>query len=211
MKILRSTIFIILISVATFSCADDLVVTDGRSYQVYSDDIRKEKLSDVRLTVLGITIGKHTLADVQNIMGPAVRLQRGEQQPYQLCYVSKSGNDKTAVIFEAGPLGSWEKITAISLFSDKSQYHDYMQCTKSSKISKNVTTGDGLGLSINQAGLKERLGQPSKEENGNIIYVYEVTEQDSKTKNDWIIYSTVEAIFRKNNMNVLSITKTISG
>jgi len=67
--------------------ADKQVETNGRSYLVRSKDIRHEKVSDARVTVLGLTIGLHSLTDVQKALGQAMLLQRSEQQPHQICYV----------------------------------------------------------------------------------------------------------------------------
>lgn len=193
------------------ACANEIkVVTESSVYSVPAEKVRHERLPDTYLSLLGLTIGKNSLSDIQRELGSASVRQRGEQQPYQVCYRSTSASDGTILIFGAGPLGGWKEITAVSLLSGNEQTADREACVPSTRVSKKLSTEAGLSLLLSQADLKARLGQPSKEENGKLIYLYETRETDSKTKSEWMINSTVEVIYHNGTMKRLSITKTES-
>jgi hypothetical protein len=120
------------------------------------------------------------------------------------------------VVFEAGHLGGWTQITAVSLISGQTKYKDRKQCAKSIYISSKFSTVSGLNLNLTRKDLVARFGLPSAEKNGRMLYVYEVTERAPMVRSevliDWDVYSTIEAVFNdKGELTSIEITKTVSG
>src|SRR5579872_5249435 len=72
---------------------------------------RSARVVSGNLTILGFTLGKSTLAEVQARLGRSEikRCSRDEGAPKELCYAS-AGSDHTGVVFEAGFSGGWERL-----------------------------------------------------------------------------------------------------
>lgn len=139
--------------------------------------IRHEKLSNVHLTILGFTIGQHTLEDIQKVLGKAKFLTRREQAPKRICYVSGEKQNDTIVIFEAGPIGGWEMLTAITIASGKVSFKERSSCTVASQVSTNVSTEGGLKLGLDRAGLEAILGNPSRAHGSTLHYEFRAREK----------------------------------
>src|SRR5437762_2646640 len=63
------------------------------------------------LEILGFTLGKNTLADVQAKLGKSVarRCSREEEASKEVCYVA-AGKHQTRVVFESGFSGGWKEL-----------------------------------------------------------------------------------------------------
>lgn len=146
--------------------------TEKDTYQFPAEKVHRKILEVEYLTVLGITIGKQTLGDVQRKLGPAVVLKRREQAAKRICYVSSRNGDGTIVVFEAGAIGAWEEITAVTIFSRIAKFDERAKCTPSDAISKDTRTNDGLGLGLDRKSITQKLGTPTAEKNNNVLYVY---------------------------------------
>lgn len=142
--------------------------------------IRHEKLSSIHLTILGLTIGQHTLEDTQKELGKAKFLPRREQAPKRICYISEKKQDNTTVTFEAGPMGGWELLTAITIASGKVSLKERSSCAIASQVSTNISTEGGLKLGLDRASLESILGKPSRV-NGNTFH-YEFRTREKMTE-----------------------------
>jgi len=100
-------------------------------------------------TVLGLTVGKHSLADVRKRLGAAaiVKSEAIDSRPNTVCFVSST--DDTAILFEAGPLGGFETLTGVTV-APKSAYAPALSnCLASAKVSRISTSAGSLRLGSN--------------------------------------------------------------
>ncbi len=205
----------------------EVVVTERDRYDVSSHKIRHEALSDPYMTIFGFTIGKNSLQDVQKKLGPAKILPRREQSPISICYISEKENDGTVVVFSAWEIDS--RITAMSIISDKDHFKERNQCAKSSLVSKGISIEGTIKLGLNELQLKTILGDPTKEQGKNMLYLYQtkraMTNDEIKemervlpslpsqtpprdSQPYWDVVSSIEATFMRSELIALTISKT---
>lgn len=133
--------------------------------------------SERQLTLLGLTLGKHTLRDVRTKVGEADLIPRTEPKEAhfpedKICYVSAQKDDETDITFSAsGTLSSF------CLEAKGSISNNRTLCTKSALVSKDLATGNGLKSGLTKDQVKQLLGLPVKEEAGTFIYSYKVKEK----------------------------------
>lgn len=133
--------------------------------------------SEQQLTLLGLTLGKHTLRDVRTKVGDANLIPRAEHKGAHfrednICYVSAQKDDETTITFSAsGTLASF------CLESTRSTPKNRKFCTKSALVSKDLATGNGLKSGLTKDQVKQLLGLPVKEEAAVYIYSYKVKEK----------------------------------
>lgn len=98
--------------------------------------------------MLGLTMGKHTLADVKKHLGEAVVVKMGktEGRPNSICYRSNKSDDDTVVLFEAGPLGGFEKLTAVTVATVPDIGGAYQDCVRNDKVSRSSAAAGTLKL-----------------------------------------------------------------
>src|SRR4051794_37274042 len=84
-----------------------------------------------QLTVMGFTLGKSTLADVQARLGRSAprKCSREEEASKEVCYVS-SGKDHTKVIFEAGFSGGWTELDGYKVIAAGVERRCYRECPR---------------------------------------------------------------------------------
>lgn len=99
-------------------------------------------------TVLGLTLGKHSLGDVKAKLGnaPISKARDAEGRPKTLCYVSSRAADNTVVVFEAGPLGGFEELTSITVGPSHAFSASFQDCTKSSAVDRSSAAAGKLRL-----------------------------------------------------------------
>jgi hypothetical protein len=95
-------------------------------------------------TVLGLTIGKHSLADVRKRLGAAtiVKSEAIDSRPNTVCFVSST--DDTAILFEAGPLGGFETLTAVTVAPRSAYAPRLSNCVTSARVSRISTSVGSL-------------------------------------------------------------------
>jgi hypothetical protein len=101
-------------------------------------------------TIMGLTVGKHSLADVKAKLGnaPVYKARDAEGRPNTICYSSAKRNDNTVVVFEAGPLGGFEELTGITVGSADLFSQPYQGCTKSNKVDRRSVAAGDLKLGV---------------------------------------------------------------
>lgn len=115
------------------------------------------------IELLGLTLGKNTLADVQAKFGasPTRRCSREEEAADELCYES-AGKDRTKVVFEAGFSGGWTQLDGFKVIAGDLEPRCYRQCPKAGQISAEVRTAAGLRLGMTREELIALLGTPTQ-------------------------------------------------
>src|ERR1700720_1188485 len=88
---------------------------------------RSVEIADVDARILGFTIGRTSLEDVQAKLGKAmiVRVSRDEESDIAICYVSPV--DGTVFAAYSGAMGGWKDITWFALWSrEAAKSHPYL-------------------------------------------------------------------------------------
>jgi hypothetical protein len=144
-------------------------------------------------TILGFTIGRTSLEDVQAKLGKArtYRVSHDEESDVAICYVSPA--DGTVFAVYSGAMGGWKDITWFALWSHEAVFPNVSRCAKSAEISRHLATLSGLGLGLTAAELKRRVGTPTKDTGSSMKYDYvcrqRMTEDEIKgfkTVNNWM-------------------------
>lgn len=119
------------------------------------------------LTMMGFTLEKSTLEDVQAVLGKsaATKCPPEESGSMDICYVA-AGRDKIRVVFEAGFSGSWKELDGFKVIAGSLDLPCYRQCPIADQVSSDVQTAGGLKLGLTRKQLVALLGPP-KEAHGN--------------------------------------------
>lgn len=114
------------------------------------------------LKILGFTLGKSTLADVQAKLGKssARRCSPKEEASKELCY--QVDNGQTTLVFEAGFSGGWKVLDGYKVIAGSSRLSCYRQCPKASQVTNDVETEGGLKLGLTREELLALIGHPEE-------------------------------------------------
>lgn len=157
---------------------------------------KRVDIADGDATILGFTIGRASLEDVQAKLGKAEshRVSRDEESDVAICYVSPA--DGTVFAVYSGAMGGWKDITWFALWSREAAFPNASRCVKSVEVSRHLVTSTGLGLGLTAAQLKRIAGSPTKVTKASTKYDYvcrrPMTEDDIKglkTVNNWDVTS----------------------
>lgn len=153
---------------------------------------KRVDIADGDATILGFTIGRASLDDVQAKLGKTetYRVSREEESDVAICYVSPA--DGTVFAVYSGAMGGWKDITWFALWSPEAAFPRASRCAKSAEISRHLATLTGLRLGLTAADLKRIAGTPTKITDSSMKYDYvcrrKMNEDDIKgfkTANDW--------------------------
>lgn len=129
----------------------------------YGQDYSKKVDVSRQLSLMGFTLGRSTLTDVQNKIGTATAgaCSKEEEASKVICYVSQ-GPDKVRVYFEAGFSGGWSRLDGVKVVSGKLTSSCRLQCTRTAAFARGLQTEGGLRLGLNREELIRLLGTPTK-------------------------------------------------
>jgi len=156
----------------TAGAQNEKIAIGDHEFYVSKDELRHEIPDDSHLTVLGFTIGKNSLREIQASLGPAKIIQESEHAPSQICYQSAQKTDGTILIFEAGPLGAWQTLTSFVIQSTSSSIESN-RCHQTDLVSQKIHTKSGIKLGLTQKQLRVILGVPTKVIKNNWFYLYQ--------------------------------------
>ena len=129
------------------------------------------------MTVLGITLGRATLAQVRAKLGPARLWRDGDASTAEMkvCYVSR-GPDAVAIVFAsntemAGPPES--EVTDVKVV-ELGAYKDRSNCRDLTISGDKVRTTSGLGLGLTAQRVRGILGAPTTTANSAWNYFWYV-------------------------------------
>jgi hypothetical protein len=131
--------------------------------RVNGQDASNSNLS-LHLSLLGFTLERNTLADVQHKLGAAKEGACSEEAEASktICYAS-SGTDGIGVFFESGSSGAWTKLDGFRVVSGGTRIVCHLQCRRpATAFGKNIQTGGGLKLGLNREEVIALLGPPAK-------------------------------------------------
>ena len=115
------------------------------------------------LRIMGFTLGKSTLADVQAKLGKSaiIKCSHEEEASNEVCYAS-AAKDQTKVVFEAGFSGGWKELDGYKVMSGSVERRCYRQCPRAVQVTSNVQTEGGLKLGLAPEQLITLLGAPDQ-------------------------------------------------
>ena len=130
------------------------------------------RLNRADLTVLGVTIGVTSRAQVEAALGTAAQFKigSGEEADDAVCYRSSLKNDDTVVVFSFGALGGWTDVTQISVSQGEPASIRGAHCAASRKVSRNLKFLKGLSLRMSSADVRQALGPPSRTKKSKLSY-----------------------------------------
>jgi hypothetical protein len=115
------------------------------------------------LRIMGFTLGKSMLADVQARLGNSTILKcsHEEEASNEVCYVSPS-SDHTRIVFEAGFSGGWKELDGYKVIAGSVDRRCYRQCPGAAQVTSEVMTDGGLKLGLTRDQLIKLLGAPKQ-------------------------------------------------
>lgn len=162
-----------------------------------------KKQADSELTVLGFTIGKSKLEDIQaKFKSKEINHEADAASGIKfLCYKTSNG---TTISFESGDKGREDNvITGISINSSASPYRLSKQCEATSLIKTKLAI-NGVSLGMSSDLIKKIKGPPSSISPEAIVYQFEVKEDQVS------IISSLNIRFDKNAVSSISAAKSES-
>jgi hypothetical protein len=131
--------------------------------QIRGQKPRASALSRSHLELMGFTLEKSTLADVDRKLGPSSpgSCSREADASKMICYVS-DGADKTRVTFESGPSGGWSVLDGFKVVSGKVSPKCNLKCKITRALGSTAHTSGGLKLGLTKSELLSLLGKPTK-------------------------------------------------
>jgi hypothetical protein len=157
-----------------------------------------EVVASEHFRVGSIAIGTSSFADVMAKFGDTETFTSGvEHAPRLACYRALDDDDDTVLLFEAGPMGGWKRLTGISV-TNTTLWNHPRQCNRSALVNKRLATASGLRLGLPVADLVKFLGEPTIRNDRFFGYYFEMQE------GDWTRTSVIEGALKEEA--VVSIT-----
>ncbi len=136
------------------------------------------------LEILGFTLGKSTLADVQSKQGKSVarKCSREEEASKEVCYLA--GEGQTRVVFEAGFSGGWKELDGYKVIAGSLQRPCYRQCPRASQVTSDVQTEGGLKLGLTREQLMALLGPPKRTRGNKLSFEWQSRQAMTKEQQE---------------------------
>lgn len=130
------------------------------------------RLSRADLTVLGVTIGVTSRAQVESALGTTAEFKIGSREGADnaVCYRSSLKSDDTVVVFYFGALGGWSDVTQISVSQGEPASIGGAHCAASRVVSHNLKFLKGVSLGMSSADVRQALGPPSRAKKTKLSY-----------------------------------------
>ncbi|HNT27934.1 MAG TPA: hypothetical protein PKH10_07130 [bacterium] len=95
--------------------------------------------------------------------------------PEVLCYASEDDKDKTLLVIESGPMGGFGRtVSSYAIYADKGDFPHYQRCLKTKKVTRNISTQNGISLSTTKDNAKNILGSKiTCDVKGHLLYWYD--------------------------------------
>ncbi len=155
-----------------------------------------------QVSILDLTLGKNTLADVRAKLGAARVEERGHTSAWtrQICYISATG-DGTKLTFKSSVIGGGVYLTGFAISQAGDVVNVNRSCKPSFSVSRGLRTEGGIGLGLSKSQVIALLGQP-KETNGSLVTFESAFEKRSGTRAEIYDVLTVIQIVIRNSQTV---------
>ncbi len=203
------------------------LVCTGAFLSAQSDLTRREPMaeSSSQLNLLGFTIGKHTLADVQAKLGPSTpkKCSGNEEAPREICYTSNS-LDHTKVIFRAGFSGGWTELDGYKIISGNLTPQCFRQCSSTVSLPRIIKTDSGLRLGLTRQQVEQILGKPIRSSSSRLRFRRKSRQAMTKEEADkqssvfsvptkdpyWEVLDTIDIVLAQGRAIEIDVYRTIS-
>jgi len=192
----------LVLSALCFSCTSEAYDLPIREPRIEGASVRGV-LEGKHRTILGINIGRDSLDDVIKRIGPNAvnKSQDIDTRPKYLCYLSAHEGDKTLIVFYAGPLGGYQKVTSVVIAPADAYRHVPSGCKRNNRVHSGIRTDSGIGINMPLSTYTKLL--PSKPYlNSKKLYEYSFeTENVTKAGNRLITSVITSGLFIKTNQD----------
>jgi hypothetical protein len=182
----------------------------------------KLQLSREDVTVLGLTIGRSSLKDVEAKLGETESLLNhgSASASNTICYVSPT--DGTVLTFGASGMGGFKDVTEFAIWSREAKFPSVSTCRPQKLVSRGLSTASGIRLGLTTKQLSAIVGTLPKSRNAVVHYQLVCRQKMTadqikgfKTANNWDVSenpyfdvsSFVEAHFINSETSRISVAK----
>lgn len=126
-------------------------------------NVRKGRLANADITLLGVRIGRETLAEIQSRFGDTETFRHpphGDSFDVEICYASLRAGEPVWVVFGSGAMGGWQTVT---LFQVLSKAPTDARCTPSTLGDGPIATDSGIRLGMPVKAVRAKLGRPTEQ------------------------------------------------
>jgi hypothetical protein len=191
---------------------------------ISGQEASKSKVSQ-NLSLLGFTLEKNTLADVQHRLGTTRPGSCSEdvEASKTVCYVADHSND-VRVLFESGSSGGWSRLDGFRVVSGDLPVDCHLQCKATTVFGKDIQTSGGLRLGLTREEVIALLGLPGKV-NGNRL-MFESWSKRPMTKSEiereaetfkapvtspyWDVHDTVEVTLTDSKVTECQVRHSVT-
>lgn len=176
------------------------------------------------LSLLGFTLEKNTLADVQNKLGPSTPggCSQEVEASKMICYVSE-GPIRVKVFFESGSSGGWSRLDGFKVVSEGVPTC-HLQCKSTTAFSGDVQTSGGLKLGLTKTEVVALLGAPSKASGNRFTFEWwskrpmtkaEIEKETQTFKAPvtspyWDVHDTIEVMLNDSKVAEFEVHRTVT-
>jgi len=176
------------------------------------------------LSLLGFTLEKNTLADVENKLGPSTpgSCSQEVEASKAICYISE-GPSKVRVFFESGPSGGWSRLDGFRVVSEGAPACR-LQCKNTTAFSSDIQTGGGLRLGLSKSESVVLLGPPSKISGNRLTFEWWSKRPMTKAEIDkeaqtfkapvtspyWDVHDTIEVTLSNSKVAEFEVHHTVT-
>lgn len=135
-----------------------------------------------QLSLMGFTLGKSSISDVQKRLGIATvgRCSDDQSASKEICYIMP-GPEKDRVFFESGVSGGWSVLDGFKVFSGAEKPKCRIQCANSI-LQSNIQTDGGLKLGLTRDEVLNLLGSPTREAGDNLTFEWQSRKHMTKAE-----------------------------
>ena len=164
--------------------------------------VRKGRLSEADITLMGMRIGREKLQDVLSRLGLAALAPRAEHADSELCYRSESPLDSTWVVFGSGAMGGWEELTRFQVLSSAPAN---MPCRPTMLVTPSVATDSGIRKGMTVKELRSRFGAPTEAGRGYVAFSFQ-QKSDHPARPEFDMLSALRCTIRNGRVTSFEVT-----
>lgn len=169
----------------------------------------KGELDADHLTLLGFTLGQHTIQEVEAKIGKPTQYVNEDSHGKAVCYVAVGKGDQTIATFGTGIMGGETYLLNFQLMAGEVRFKERRKCQRSPWISRAVATASGLKLGMDRGQLTTLLGKPTREGKDRLTFSYGTYKQEMIEGRPNCIYvgTWIEATFSRSKLISLLAVK----
>jgi hypothetical protein len=173
------------------------------------------------LCLMGFTLGKSTIPDVQRKLGASTvgRCSDEQDASNEICYVLP-GPQEDRVFFESGVSGGWSGLDGFRVVSGTEKSTCRVQCASATGAG-NIQTNGGLKLGLKRNEVLNLLGSPTRETGDSLTFEWlsrkrmtkdemEKSGQNPVTYPYWNVLDTIQVTLRNSKVVEFEVSHTVT-